>query len=129
MKYLKGILICLFIIAQSCVQETHTKTVIFKVDMTVVENVSNVGVRGNFTSNPWNETASLTDENGDGIYEGTFSQKTAINQIQFKFVKNDLVYELKDSDNRTIEFEYKPETIIYEAVFNNPNGKQNVINN
>ena len=129
MKYLKAILICMFIITQSCVQETHTKNVTFRVDMNAVENVSKVGVRGNFTDNPWNETAPLTDDNGDGIYEGTFSQKTAINQIQFKFVNNGSEFELEGSDNRTIEFEYKPENIIYEAVFNNPNGEQSVINN
>ena len=129
MKYLKAILICMFIITQSCVQETHTKNVTFRVDMNAVENVGNVGVRGNFTDNPWNETAPLTDDNGDGIYEGTFSQKTAINQIQFKFVNNGSEFELEGSDNRTIEFEYKPENIIYEAVFNNPNGEQSVINN
>ena len=102
----------------SCVQETHLKTITFKVDMRSIENPTNVGIRGNFTDNPWNDTAPLTDENNDGIYEGTFSQKTAINQIQFKFVNQLTDYELPDSDNRIITFEYKPETIIYEATFN-----------
>ncbi|WP_422104135.1 hypothetical protein [Winogradskyella sp.] len=128
MKYLKTILICIYLTSQSCVQETHTKTVTFKVDMTGVEHPENVGIRGNFTSNPWNETASLTDDNGDGIYEGTFSQKTAINGIQFKFVNNN-EFELEGQDNRRIQFEYKPETIVYEAVFNNPKGQQQTINN
>ena len=127
MKYLKAILICMCLIAQSCVQETHTKTVTFKVDMSGVDNPENVGVRGNFTTNPWSETAPLTDTNGDGIYEGTYSQKTAINEIQFKFVNNN-DYELKDSENRSIQFEYKPETIVYEAVFNKPEGQQKTIN-
>ncbi|MBC2846755.1 hypothetical protein [Winogradskyella flava] len=123
MKLSKFALILLLIITQSCVQETHTKTVTFKVDMNAVENVSNVGIRGNFTDNPWTETVPLTDTNSDGIYEGTFSQKTAHNQIQFKFVNQGGDYELKDTDNRIIEFEYKPETITYEAVFNNPEAK------
>lgn len=123
MKLSKFALIFLLIITQSCVQETHTKTVTFKVDMNAVENVSNVGIRGNFTDNPWTETAPLADTNSDGIYEGTFSQKTAHNQIQFKFVNQGGDYELKDTDNRIIEFEYKPETITYEAVFNNPEAK------
>lgn len=47
-------------------------------------------------------------------------QKTATNQIQFKFVNEDSIYELQDLDNRILEFKYKPETIIYEGVFNNP---------
>lgn len=119
MKYLKTLLICIIISTQSCVQDTHTKTVTFKVDMTNIENPENVGIRGDFTSNPWNETFPLTDDNGDGFYEGTFSQKTAINQIQFKFVNNKSDYELRGFDNRVINFEYKPETITYKAVFNN----------
>ncbi len=129
MKYLNSIMICFLLITQSCVQETHTKTVTFKVDMSAIENPENVGIRGNFTDNPWNETAPLTDENDDGIFEGTFSQKTAVNQIQFKFVNQSSDYELKGSDNRVIEFEYQPETIVYEAVFNNPKGEQKVISN
>lgn len=117
-------LIMLGLLLSSCVQETHLKTVTFKVDMSAIENASQVGVRGQFTDNPWTETFALTDENNDGIYEGTFSEKTAVNQVQFKFVHQDGDYELKDTDNRVIKFEYKPETITYEATFNDPNGKQ-----
>lgn len=121
MKYLQRILLTGFLILTlSCVQETHTKTITFKVDMNAIENPKDVGIKGDFTSNPWNETAPLTDDNNDGIYEATFSQKTATNQIQFKFVNEDSIYELQDLDNRILEFKYKPETIIYEGVFNNP---------
>ncbi len=128
MKYLKALLICIFITSQSCVQKTHIKNVTFKVDMSAVENPQNVGIRGNFTDNPWSDTAPLTDDNNDGIYEGTFSQKTAVNSVQFKFVNNG-EFELDGQDNRSIQFEYKPETIVYEAVFNNPEGQQKSINN
>ncbi len=123
MIYLKTVLILLLVISQSCVQETYLKTVTLKVDMNGIEQPKNVGVRGNFTSNPWNETVLLTDDNKDGIYEGTFSQKTAFNQVQFKFVNNDSEYELKDLDNRIIKFKYQPETIIYETIFNNLEAK------
>lgn len=120
-KHISMLLLCM--ILASCVQETHIKTITFKVDMRAIENIGNVGVRGNFTSNPWNETALLTDDNNDSIYEGTFSQKTAANTIQFKFVNQNTDYELGDSDNRKIDFEYKPETITYEAIFNSPQAK------
>ena len=121
MKYLQRILLTGFLILTlSCVQETHTKTITFKVDMNAIENPKDVGIKGDFTSNPWNETAPLTDDNNDGIYEATFSQKTATNQIQFKFVNEDSIYKLQDLDNRILEFKYKPKTIIYEGVFNNP---------
>ena len=96
--------------------------------MTSVPDKSKVSVRGSFTSNAWTETMPLTNKNGDGIYEETFSQETAINAIEFKFMNNN-DYELKVQNNRIINFEYKPETIEYEAVFNNPNGEQIVIKN
>jgi hypothetical protein len=96
--------------------------------MNGVEHPKNVGIRGDFTDNPWNETVPLTDDNKDGIYEGTFSQKTAINSIEFKFVNNN-EFELVGQDNRRIQFEYKPETIVYEAIFNKPDGTQKTINN
>lgn len=106
----------------SCVQETHLKTVHFKLDMSELSNVSSVGIRGAFTENPWNETILFTDLNNDGIYEGTIKKKTAQNEVEFKFVKNEK-FELENQNNRTIKFEYKPETIIYEAVFNKPKAK------
>ena len=56
--------------------------------MTSVPDKSKVVVRGSFTSNAWTETMPLTNKNGDGIYEGTFSQETAINAIEFKFMNN-----------------------------------------
>nr|WP_321234114.1 hypothetical protein [uncultured Psychroserpens sp.] len=121
------ILIVLGIIYFSCVQERHLKTITFKLDMRDVENLGNVGIRGDFTSNPWNETVLLSDHNNDSIFEGTFSEKTAANQIQFKFVNQHMVYELQDSDNRIITFKYQPETLVYEAIFNDSNGKQSVI--
>lgn len=75
MKYLQRILLTGFLILTlSCVQETHTKTITFKVDMNAIENPKDVGIKGDFTSNPWNETAPLTDDNNDGIYEATYSE-------------------------------------------------------
>jgi len=64
----------------------------------------------------------------DGIYEGTFSKKTAANGIQFKFVNQATEYELEGKDNRTLNFEYKPETIVYEAIFNNTDAKTSTLN-
>ena len=73
MKNLKHIIILIGFLSQSCVQETHQKTITFRVDMTSIPDKIKVGVRGSFTDNPWSETAPLTDKNGDCIYEGTFS--------------------------------------------------------
>jgi hypothetical protein len=118
------ILVTTLLIITSCVQEEHLKTVAFKVDMNQIENVAQVGVRGPFTANPWKETIYLEDINNDGIYEGTIEQKTAQNQVEFKFVNLNDQFELKNQDTRIINFEYKAETILYQAIFNNPKGSQ-----
>ena len=112
------LLLLLPLLLYSCVQETHLKTVTFKVDMNGEDEVENVGIRGSFTPNSWNETVPLSDEDGDGIFEATFSQKTAISQIQFKFVNRNS-YELEGKDNRVLKFAYEPETITYKAIFDN----------
>lgn len=122
MKYLK--LLPILVLFTNCVQETHLKTVTFKVNMNGLENVDKVGIRGTFTDNPWQETIYFSDDDNDGIYKGTITQKTAQNSVEFKFVNQDDQFELKDKGNRRITFEYKPETILYEAAFDNPDGKQ-----
>ncbi|MFD0861770.1 hypothetical protein ACFQ1M_06095 [Sungkyunkwania multivorans] len=123
MKTINIITILLLISFTSCVQDIHQKTVTFRVDMNAVENVKNVGVRGNFTNPTWGRTIPLEDPDGDGIYEGTFSKKAAADNISFKFVNQNDQFELNGQDNRSIQFEYKPETITYEAVFDKAEGK------
>jgi hypothetical protein len=106
------------IITASCVQEQHLKTVQVKIDMRGVEDVKSICVKGNFTNPRWKVEVPLTDENKDGVYETSLSQKTAVSGIEFKFVKNGEIYELKGKPNRVLRFEYKPENIIYSAKFN-----------
>lgn len=124
-KYITSIVIILGLVFTSCVQEEHVKTVTLKVDMNGIENFETVGIRGNFLPNQWRETVAMTDENNDGVYEITFSRKTAAYGIEFKFVKNNIEFELQDQGNREIVFEYKPEVIEYIAKFNN---KEEIIN-
>lgn len=102
-----------------CVQEEYLKTITFSIDMSKVEVVNNVGIKGDFTDQRWREFIPLTDEDGYGIYTVTLSQKTAVYGIEFKFVNQNNQYELEDQANREIIFEYQPETIEYFAVFNN----------
>ncbi|WP_299124554.1 hypothetical protein [uncultured Winogradskyella sp.] len=123
MKLLKQLsTILLILLTASCVQQTQPKTIIVKLDMTEIKNHSKVGIRGNYPLS-WDETTFLSDEDNNGIYEETFEIYTANSTIEFKFVNNDSEFELQDQNNRSITFDYKPETIIYEAVFNNPEEK------
>lgn len=108
----------------SCVQETHLKTVTFKVDMNEQQDVAKVGLRGPFTNPPWGVTISMQDPDGDGIYETTISQKTGQGGVGFKFVNQDSIFELAGKDNRYLRFEYRPQTLLYEGVFDEDAGSQ-----
>lgn len=121
MKILKLILTSIVILLiTSCVQETQLKTITVVVDMNAFENVSKVGIRGGSNPMSWEETMYLSDEDGDGLYETTFEIRSASYDLSFKFVNNNNEFELQDQNNRSIPFDYKPETIIYTTVFNNP---------
>lgn len=120
--YTLFLLIVLFV-TYSCVQDKHPKTIHFKLNMKQIHSISNVGIRGNTSPLSWNETLLLTDVNGDSIYEGDIQLNSASYDIEFKFVNQDTIFELQDQPNRSIRFEYKPEKIIYEATFNNPNSE------
>lgn len=110
-----------------CVQETHTKTIKFKLDMRQVKSSADVGVRGTTKPLSWGKTFYLTDTDNDSIYEGIIELNSANFGIEFKFVNQNDQFELQDQNNRTIKFEYKPETMLYEAVFNNPYGKTSLL--
>lgn len=116
--YIKVMAIAAITLFASCVQKEHLKTVTFSVDMKEIENVTSVGIKGDFTDHAWRQTIPLTDEDGDGIYEITFNRETAAYGIEFKFVKNENQIELEGQDNRELVFEYKPETILYQTKFN-----------
>ena len=111
----------------SCVQETHEKTIHFKVDMSNLPNPNSVGVRGQFPGASWEDTYPLTDDNDDGIYEGSITYSTGQGWVNFKFVNANDVFELNCQNNRSITFNYKPETIIYEAVYDDPEGQQTTL--
>ncbi|TCK69128.1 hypothetical protein DFQ05_0643 [Winogradskyella wandonensis] len=123
MKNYKSLLVLIAILfITSCVQETHLKTITFKVDMRGLDNITNPGVRGQFTSPAWKALVPLTDENNDSIYEAKVEFQAAQYDIKFKFVNND-EYELQNQPNRSIKFEYEPENFTYEATINNPKAK------
>ena len=123
MKKITTILALALVVFTSCVQKEYEKEISFIVDTNGIEDMNSLGIRGDFLPDKWRKSYQLKDNNKDGVYEVTFNEKTAVNGINFKFVKNGFDYELKDSDNREIIFEYIPEAITYKAIFNNPNSE------
>jgi len=123
MKFYKLIFpVSLLFLTLSCVQETHLKTIYLKVNMSNEASINNPVVMGQFTNPAWEKAIPLTDENNDGIYEAKVELKVAQFDVEFKFKNNDM-YELQNQNNRSITFEYEPETFIYEAVFNQSEAK------
>lgn len=102
-----------------CVQKVHPKKITLSVDMSAIENVNTVTVKGDFTSPPWTEALSLSDADGDQIYEIELARETAQFGMMFKFLKNG-EYELEGQPNRELQFRYQPEQLYYNAVFNIP---------
>ena len=103
------------------------KTLHFKLDMNGVENPVNVGIKGDTYPLSWDKTLLLTDNNNDGVFEISIELESASYDIEFKFVNQQNNFELRDSDNRSIRFDYKPETILYETVFNNPEAETSIL--
>ncbi|MEM1336169.1 MAG: hypothetical protein AAGF96_00405 [Bacteroidota bacterium] len=126
MKNLKNrvILSILLLVISGCVQEEHRKKVTFTVDTNAMDSVSEVGVRGQFTSPPWQVTVPMFDKDKDGIFEVTIEDKTAQSSVEFKFVIEGDQYELECQPNRILKFKYQPEEIIYSGVFDQGDGEQ-----
>ena len=125
MKLISKVLIGLVLLAlSSCVQEEHTKEVTFKVDMRNYDSFTEVGIRGQFTSPPWQVTVPMSDVDKDGFFEVTVEQQTAQSSAEFKFVIDNDQFELECLPNRSIRFSYQPEVILYTGVFDDENGTQ-----
>ena len=118
MKHIITTIVILITLA-SCVQEQPKKSISVSVNMQDVAGIETVGFRGDFPLS-WKETTYLSDEDKDGIYEEDFTIYSAKNEIQFKFIYKDSIYELNDSPNRKLALEFKEETIEINATFNNP---------
>lgn len=119
LKYLILFFVCFTL--TSCVQETHPKKVSFKVKAENPDSTESIGIRGNLKPLSWNNTLLLEGPDADGFFTSTINFDTANNQLSFKFVRNDSIFELDGLQNRSLHFEYKPEKLEYSAVFNSPN--------
>lgn len=100
----------------SCVQETFKRKVVFTVDARNLENIESISIRGNFQPLNWNENFQLVDDDGDSIYSARIVFLSPYEYLEFKFVKNEDVFELNGKDNRKLEFKDREE-MEYKAVF------------
>ena len=96
-----GLIIMTYI---SCVQQLREVTILFEVDMTEINDVSEVGIIGEYQPMSWDVPTLLTDTDGDGTYTGEITIMAAYNYAEFKFVLNQDIIELEGRGNRIVRF-------------------------
>ncbi len=83
----------------------------FQVDMNEVldqvQDKNTIGIRGNIAPLSWEKTYVIKDENKDGIYEGSIAFEKEAGQLEFKFVHDDVIWELTTETNRVIDLTKK----------------------
>ncbi|MDO1500740.1 CBM20 domain-containing protein [Winogradskyella maritima] len=121
MKHIKNLIFGILALSfLSCVQQTQTKKISFQLKLENPSEVTSVGLRGNLEPLSWKSTMPLTYFEKDNVYRTEIELSTANFDLEFKFVVNDSVFELKNQNNRQIQFKYEPESIVYKAIYNVP---------
>ncbi len=100
----KHIIFSILIFHLSCVQEMRDITIHFIVDMRDIDKVNSIGVIGEYLPLTWDAPTVLTDQDNDGIYEGTITIKAAYHYAAFKFMLNETIIELEGKGNRVVRF-------------------------
>lgn len=121
MKSINKITLALTILLfSSCVQKTFKHTVVFMVDVSKVENIQKVGIRGENKPLSWNTDSPMTAVQNDSLYKTSITFKTGYKFVACKFTIND-EFEFQDQQNRRVDFSNKNDTTYYKAVFNSRN--------
>ena len=114
----KYIYINLFVIVSfcSCVQKSYEQKVVLLLDVSEVQNVKSVGVRGNEKPFSWDFDTEMEVVKKDSLYKKTFTITTGYLFTEIKFTVNG-DFELKEQDNRRVYFN-KSGSTVYKAKFN-----------
>lgn len=86
------LLICctiLLLLSIGCVQKTHKRTVTFTLDVSAIENIRSVGIRGWDSPLTWEKDYPLKEIVKDSLYQVTVTGKTGRICTEFKFTVND----------------------------------------
>ena len=117
---MKNIIIVLFacfaLFLSSCVQKSYDRHVKFLLDVSHVEDVKTVGIRGSNSPLSWNKNTDMTPIVKDSLYTVLTTFNTGYLGAEVKFVVNDQ-FELQGQENRRFPFDEKNDTTIYQAKF------------
>lgn len=110
------ILVLTSILLCSCVQKTYKRTVVVTLDVSKVDNIQSVGIRGNGKPLSWETDYPMTAVVKDSLYKAIITTETGYLFAEGKCTLNGN-FELQDKPNRRIEFDTTKDTTFVHFVF------------
>ncbi len=118
MKMIRLLCCALVLVTSSCVQQTHKRTITFMLDVSGIQNIKSVGLRGWDIPLSWDTDYPMQEMVKDSLYKVTITGETGRICTEFKFTVNGIL-ELDGRDNRKVYFDTKNDTIKVSYVFDN----------
>lgn len=113
------IVVTVFVISllmSSCVQKTYKRTVVVTLDVSKVDNIQTVGIRGNGNPLSWENDYPMEEVVKDNLYKAVITTETGYLFVEGKCTVNGN-FELKDKPNRRIEFDTKKDSTFVHFTF------------
>jgi hypothetical protein len=104
------------LLISSCVQKTHKRIVVITLDVSKVDNIQSVGIRGNGDPLSWENDYPMQEIVKDSLYKAIITTETGYLFAEGKCTVNGN-FELQDKPNRRIEFDTKKDTTSVHFVF------------
>ena len=108
--------VLLLLFTTSCVQKTHKKTIVFKVNVSKLEAVKKVSIRGSDTPLSWEKGYPLQELVKDSLYQAIITMETGRLYTEFKISINDKT-ELEGKENRKIYFAMQGDTTAVSIIY------------
>lgn len=109
--------IVLFLILMTgCVQKASKRIVVVSVDVSKIDNVKSVGIRGNGKPLSWETDLPMHEIVKDSLYRGIINTTTGYLFTECKFTVNGN-FELQNQANRRIIFDNQKDTTKVNFVF------------
>jgi hypothetical protein len=116
MKFINHIIFFAFIFTlPSCVQESYVRHIKVTLDVSAIDSITSVGVRGNGDPLSWNKDYPMQMLVKDSLYTAVITTKTGYKFGECKFTANG-AFELKGKENRRVYFA-ESDTTYYHAIF------------
>lgn len=103
----------------ACVQQAYDRTVVYELDVSALDSVRTVGVRGGDTPLSWETDSAMTPVTPQRLYRAVVTYHTGFLKTEVKFTVNGR-FELDGKDNRRVAFDMTRDTTVYRAVFDTP---------